>query len=162
MHWLAVLLTGFPLEVSSLYSFDLLTSLTHSNSGGWGHRVSLSCLIAPSLDFWGISWKNCLLVGCLTSQQHANVSQGQICTDYFACCHTEIEVTDPTFYLTQSQYTDTGLTSPNADPKMPGAWQVNHWSANFEVTGMIWPWKIPSQAGFKPWIFHSRGGHLNH
>ena len=33
----------------------------------------------------------CLLVGCLTSQQHASVSQGQICTDNFTCCHTEIE-----------------------------------------------------------------------
>ena len=43
----------------------------------------------------------CLLVGCLTSQQHASVSQGRICSDNFTCCHTEIEVADPTFYLTQ-------------------------------------------------------------
>ena len=78
----------------------------------------------------------CLLVGCLTSQQHASVSQGRICTDNFTCCHTEIEVADPTFYLTQSQYTDTGPTSPSADPITPGAWQGSHWSANFEVTGM--------------------------
>ena len=73
----------------------------------------------------------CLLVGCLTSQQHASVSQGRICTDNFTCCHTEIEVADQTFYLTQSQYTDTGLTSPSADPIMPGIWQGSHWSANF-------------------------------
>ena len=73
----------------------------------------------------------CLLVGCLTSQQQASVSQGRICTDNFTCCHTEIEVADPTFYLTQSQYTDTGLTSPSADPITPGAWQGSHWSANF-------------------------------
>ena len=73
----------------------------------------------------------CLLVGCLTSQQHASVFQGRICTDNFTCCHTEIEVADPTFYLTQSQYTDTGPTSPSADPIMPGAWQGSHWSANF-------------------------------
>ena len=72
-----------------------------------------------------------LLVGCLTSQQHARVSQGRICSDNFTCCHTEIEVADPTFYLTQSQYTDTGPTSPSADPIMPGAWQGSHWSANF-------------------------------
>ena len=32
----------------------------------------------------------CLLVGCLMSQLHASVSQGQICTDNFMCCHTEI------------------------------------------------------------------------
>ena len=72
-----------------------------------------------------------LLVGCLTSQQHASVSQGRICSDNFTCCHTEIEVADPTFYFTQSQYTDTGPTSPSADPTMPGAWQGSHWSANF-------------------------------
>ena len=73
----------------------------------------------------------CLFVGCLTSQQQASVSQGRICSDKFACCHTEIEVADPTFYLTQSQYTDTGPTSPSADPITPGAWQGSHWSANF-------------------------------
>ena len=56
-----------------------------------------------------------LLVGCLTSQQHASVSRGRIFSDNFNCCHTEIEVTDQTFYLTQSQYTDTGPTSPSAD-----------------------------------------------
>ena len=72
----------------------------------------------------------CLLVGCLTSQQHASVSQGRICSDNFACCHTEIEVADQTFHLTQSQYTDTGPTSPSADPITPGAWQGSHWSTN--------------------------------
>ena len=50
----------------------------------------------------------CLLVGCLTSQQHASVSQGRICSDNCTCYHTEIEIADQTFYLTQSQYTDTG------------------------------------------------------
>ena len=73
----------------------------------------------------------CLLVGCLTSQQQASVSQGRICSDNFTCCHTEIEVADPTFYLTQSQYTDTGPTSPSVDPITPGAWQGSHWNANF-------------------------------
>ena len=75
-------------------------------------------------------WFVCLLVGCLTSQQHATVSPGRICTDNFTCCHTEIEVADQTFYLTQSQYTDTGPTSPSADPITPGAWQGSHWGAN--------------------------------
>ena len=65
----------------------------------------------------------CLLVGCLSSQQQASVSQGRICTDNFTCCHTEIEAADQTFHLTQSQYTDTGPTSPSADPITPGAWQ---------------------------------------
>ena len=84
-----------------------------------------------------------LFVGCLSSQQHASVSQGQICTDNFTCCHTEIEAADQTFHLTQSQYTDTEPTSPSADPIMPGAWQGSHWSANFEVTGMTRPRKNP-------------------
>ena len=72
-----------------------------------------------------------LLVVCLTSHQHASVSQGRICSDNFTCCHTEIEVAYPTFHLTQSQYTDTGPTSPSVDPITPGAWQGSHWSANF-------------------------------
>ena len=67
-----------------------------------------------------------LLVACLTSHQHASVSPGRICTDNFTCCNTEIEVADQPFYLTQSQYTDTGPTSPSADPLMPGAWQGSH------------------------------------
>ena len=71
-----------------------------------------------------------VVVGCLTSQQHASVSQGRICSDNFTCCHTEIEAADQTFYLTQSQYTDTGPTIPSADPITPGAWQGSHWSAN--------------------------------
>ena len=71
------------------------------------------------------------LLACLTSQQQASVSQGRICSDKFTCCHTEIEVADQTFYLTQSQNTDTGPTSPSADPITPGAWQGIHWSANF-------------------------------
>ena len=83
----------------------------------------------------------CWLVGCLTSQQHASVPQGRICEDNFACCHTEIEVADPIFFLTQSQYTDSGPTSPSIDPIMPGAWQGSHWSAHFEVIGMTRPGK---------------------
>ena len=85
-----------------------------------------------------------LLVGCLTSQQHASVSQGRICSDNFACCQTEIEVADPTLHLTQSQYTDTGPTSPSTDPITPGAWQGGHWSASFEVTGVTRPRKNPA------------------
>ena len=73
-----------------------------------------------------VSW----LVGCLTSQQQASVSQVRICTDNLTCCHTEIEVADQTIYLTQSQFPDTKPTSPSADPILPGAWHGSHWSAN--------------------------------
>ena len=71
------------------------------------------------------------------------VSQGPICSDKFTCCHSDIEVANQTFYLTQSQYTDTGLTSPSADPTIPGAWQGSHWCANCQVTGMTQSGKIP-------------------
>ena len=40
------------------------------------------------------------------SQQHANVSQGQICSDNSTCCHTEIEIAAQTFNFIQSQCTD--------------------------------------------------------
>ena len=93
-------------------------------------------------------WPSRLFVGCLTSQQHASVSQGRICS-IFTCCHTEIEVADQTFHLTQSQYTDTGPTSPSTDPITPGAWQGSHWSANFEVTGMTRPRKNPGASGIR-------------
>ena len=46
----------------------------------------------------------------------ASVSQGRMCSDSCACLHTEIEVADQSYCLTQPQYTDTGPTSPSADP----------------------------------------------
>ena len=113
-----------------------------------------------SVCVWG-GGGGLLFVGCLTSQQQASVSQGRVCSDNFTCCHTEVEAANQTFYLTQSQYTDTEPASPSADPITPGAWQGRHWSTNFSVTGMTRPGKIPSPAGFKPQIFRSRGGRLN-
>ena len=117
----------------------------------------VACRLAyPTLTFLGYCCR-CeenilefvLFVGCLTSQQHASVSQGRICSDNFTCCHTEIEAADQTFHLTQSQYTDTGPTSPSADPITPGAWQGSHRSANFEVTGMTRPRKNPGAGGIQ-------------
>ena len=68
-------------------------------------------------------WGVCLFVVCLSAT--CEYISG---TDLhnFTCCHSEIEVADPTFYLTQSQYTDTGPTSPSADHITPGAWQGSH------------------------------------
>ena len=54
-------------------------------------------------------------LACVTSHQHARVSQGRVCTENCTSCHTEIEVSDQTCYLTRSRYTDTGPTSPHAD-----------------------------------------------
>ena len=69
-----------------------------------------------------------VVVCCLTSQQQASVPQGRICSDNCTCCHTEVEAAVQFFYLIQSQYTDTGSTSPSADHITPGAWQGTHWS----------------------------------
>ena len=129
---------AFNIQYSNIYDLKLYTSLTMERH-------------PPSL-----------FVGCLTFQQHASVSQERICTDNFTCCRTEMEVADSTFYLTQSQYADTGPTTPSVDPIMPGTWQGSHWSASFEVTGMTRPEKIPAQAGFEPGIFGFRSGRLNH
>ena len=118
--------------------------------GAWqGSKLKWSFLFHWYDDTWnkqihgesGVCWLVGCLLACLTSQQHASVSQGRICSDNFTCCHTEIQVADPTFYLTQSQYTDTEPTSPSADPITPGAWQGSHWSANFSVAGMTRPRK---------------------
>ena len=86
-----------------------------------------------------------MFAGCFTFQQHASVSQRQICSDKRTCFHTEMEAADLTFYLTQSQYTDTGPTSPRADRISPDAWQGIHWSTSCQVPGMTPPGK--SQTG---------------
>ena len=71
------------------------------------------------------------LVSCLTSQQHAGVSQGQVCSDNFTCYHTEVKVAEQ-HQANQSEHS----------PLMPGAWQDSHRSANFQVTGTTRPRKI--------------------
>ena len=62
---------------------------------------------------------------CSTSQQRAGVSQGRICSDMCTCCHTDTEVADQTFHLTQSQYADTWPASPRADPISPEKFGVS-------------------------------------
>ena len=94
------------------------------------------------------------LLACLTSLQHSNVSQGRFCSDNCKCCHSETEAADQTFLLTQSQYTDTGPTSPSADPITPDAWQgqfLSHW---YDSTR-----KNPGASGITT---PDRGGRLSH
>ena len=103
-----------------------------------------------------------LFVGCLTSQPHARVFQERISSDNWTCCHTGIEVADPTFCLTQKQYTDIGPTSPPASTKAQGAWQGSLWSTSVEVTGVTQPEKNPwRRLELNPGL-RSRGGRLNH
>ena len=56
----------------------------------------------------------CWVVAFLTSKQLVHLRDRSAQT-------VEIEVADQIFHLTQSQYTDTGPTSPSADPTTPGA-----------------------------------------
>ena len=87
-----------------------------------------------------------------TSQQHANVSQGQICSGNWTCCHTEIEIEDQTCYLTQSQCTNTRPTSPSADPILPDAWQGSHWITDVLNHWYDWTQQNPHMAivGIEP------------
>ena len=79
----------------------------------------------------------------------------------FTCCHTEIEAADQT----QSQYTDTGPTSPSTDPKTPDPWQGRHWSTNFQVTDQYdWTREIMrgDKTGMEPRACRSGSGRLHH
>ena len=73
-----------------------------------------------------------LVVAWLKFQQHASVSQGRICSDNCTCCHTETEVAAQNICLTQSQYTDTGPTSPSANPRQPGA-ESTEWQGSYSI-----------------------------
>ena len=95
---------------------------------------------------------------CLTEIDVADQSVSLICSDNWTCCLTETEVADQTFYLIQSQYTDTGQTSPSADLTTPGARQGSHWITSFQATSMTRPRKkkkkkkktSTQKAGIKP------------
>ena len=131
------------------------------------HLSAQSCLFLLFLFLLVVGRGCCWLATCLTSQQQASVSHGRICSDKFTCCHTEIEAADQTFYLTQSQYTDTGAISSSTDPITPGAWQVGGegWVECFPMsalcrncpacisdylwTVMVWHFKINTVAVMK-------------
>ena len=66
-----------------------------------------------------------------------------ICRTSNKCCHSQIEVADQAFYLTQSQNTDTGQTSLSTDLVTPGARQGTHWSTDLHITGT----RVPDQNG---------------
>ena len=97
----------------------------------------------------------CLLVGC-----------NMLGTDLlnFTCCHAEVEAADQTFFLTQSQYTDTGPTSlsgrvtlgvpifkslvwPDPEKSRP-QWDSNPGSSALEADALTtWPAKEMGEAG---------------
>ena len=78
-------------------------------------------------------------------------SQGEICSDNRACYPTVIEASDQNCHLTQPQRTDTGPTSPSADPITLGAWQDSRWSAESSWKKKKNPWqKQKSNPGLPP------------
>ena len=103
---------SFNVRSFTLSSWKLTPGPTTSSGMPLSHSESFCT--AGSCTFWkteGVfhgmaGW----LVGYLTSQQHATVSQGHFCTDKFTCCHIEIEVADQTFYLSR-QTTRWGVTA---------------------------------------------------
>ena len=104
----------------------------------------------PESFTWVAMWKEILNITNFTIVVCRLLTAPAICkcisgTDLlnFTCCHTEIEVADQTFHLTQSQYTNTAPTSPSTDTIMPGAWQGSHYSVNFQVTCMTQHQKNP-------------------
>ena len=90
-----------------------------------------------------------MFVGCFTS-----LSQGRVCSD------TEIEVADQTFYLSQSQFTDIGPTSPRVDLLTPGAWKGSACSASFKVTSMTTWKKVCRESGIRTLVCRARYGRL--
>ena len=100
MHWCFYMFT--------FILFSITACLT------WRGALKIKCLLSLQRpDRKTLTGKEvCWLVGCSTSQQHASVSQGRICSDNGTCCHTEVEVADQTFHLTQSQYTTLGKPVP--------------------------------------------------
>ena len=82
-----------------------------ANIGSWQNQLFVLTLARA---------REVVAVCCFTSQQHACVSQWQICLHNCASCHTETEVADQTFYVTHSQYSDTVLTSSSTDLHVPG------------------------------------------
>ena len=97
--------------------------LRRRQSTAWA-ECAMSFLGAIYRCGWLDAYRLSNMVLCLGDR-----SSQTVCTR----CNAEMEVTDQTFYLTRSQYTDTGLTSPSADPVTPGAWQGSHWGTNVEV-----------------------------
>ena len=59
------------------------------------------------------------------SQQLVSASEGPVCWENCTCCHTETQLATQTGCSNQSEYTDTGQTSPSADPLTP-AWTGTH------------------------------------
>ena len=75
-----------------IFQFYLCTHLLTSNIAVLPLYKQMTVKLCSVTSVHKVQWKFALLVGCLTSQQHASLSQGRICSDNFTCCYTETEV----------------------------------------------------------------------
>ena len=102
------------------------------------------------------------LVGCLTFQLHASLFQGRICLGNFTCCHTEREIADQTFCLTQSRI----LTPSHPVPALTLYHQVPGRGATWVpiFRSLVWhdPEKIPASRNRTPDLLLLRPEALNH
>ena len=85
------------------------------------YSVSL-VLFVITLSRWAVGTLN---VSCLTPSQPRRSFQGGAALT-LTCATHETEVAAQASCLTQSQYTDTGPTSPSANPIMPDARRGSH------------------------------------
>ena len=79
--------------------------------------------VTPTFPSRNFPYKLCLVVCWLFasrhSKQHDSVSRGRICSNKCTRCHTETEVADQTFCLTQSQYTSSSSSSSSSSSAFP-------------------------------------------
>ena len=70
-----------------------------------------------------------LFLSSFTSEQHTKGISGTV---LLLCMwrHTEIQVADPTCYISKSQNSETRPTSPSTDAVQPGMWQGSHQSTS--------------------------------
>ena len=94
----------------------------------------------------GILENATMLVYCPCNM--TNVSQEQSCLHHFYGLLYWLDVAHQTFYLIQSQYADTGPTSPSTDSVTSDTWQGSYWSIKFYLNGMTPPAKV----GLNPMI----------
>ena len=105
--------------------------------GGGGSAVCLESTAWQRIFCWSVAYRPSNVLGYLKDG-----------SAYCTYCHTKVELAGQTYYFIQSQYIDTGPTSPSSDPVTPGAWQGSQRSTSVEVTGMTGPGKnIHGQSG---------------
>ena len=109
-------------EARKLYGSlgDLRCTAGHLHGGDW------SFLLTIEEKFTSCAGHRLPAGSVATSSKHQSLCM---------VCHNETQVADQTCLLMQSRWTDSGPTSPSADPVWPGVCQGGHYSTSGQVTG---------------------------